>query len=405
MDYFETLDFLFTQLPYYQRQGPAAYKADLSSTIAICELLGNPQEGLKCIHIAGTNGKGSVAHMVASVLQEQGYKTGLYTSPHLKDFRERIRINGEMIDQDHVTSFVQKYKDAWKEIGPSFFEITVGMAFQYFKNENVDIAVIETGLGGRLDSTNVVDPEISVITNIALDHTQFLGDTIELIAAEKGGIIKAGKPVVFGKMDPNAVKVLSQMALEKQAKVYPVEILNESLDGTDLYGDFQKENLATAHKAIDALIENGWEISHESIRIGLAKIAENTSFKGRWQLLGEQPRIIADVGHNAAGVAAAIEGLEVTKNAGLHIVLGVVEDKALNSILPLFPKRALYYFCKADIQRGLPADELQKSALEFGLKGESYSSVKRAFEAARLYAQKEDTIFIGGSFFTVAEVL
>lgn len=405
MDYYETLDYLFTQLPYYQRQGPAAYKADLSNTIALCELLENPQVGLKCVHIAGTNGKGSVAHMIASVLQEQGYKTGLYTSPHLKDFRERIRINGRMIDQDHVTVFVEKYKDAWQEIAPSFFEITVGMAFQYFQNAEVDIAVIETGLGGRLDSTNVVNPEISVITNIALDHTQFLGDTIEKIAVEKGGIIKPERPVVLGAMDPKAAEVLRRMAAANQSELHKAESLGDTRYETDLQGEFQQDNLKTAVKALQILKKQGWELTSDSFEQGLLKVTENTSFKGRWQILGEEPKIIADCAHNAAGISVAIEGLQISAGANLHIVLGVVEDKSLNSILPLFPKQASYYFCKADIQRGLPADELQKSALDFGLKGEAYASVRRAYEAARLYAKKEDTIFVGGSFFTVAEIL
>ena len=405
MDYFETLDYLFTQLPYYQRQGPAAYKADLSNTIALCGMLGNPHEGLKCVHIAGTNGKGSVAHMVASVLQEQGYKTGLYTSPHLKDFRERIRINGEMMDQDMVTSFVEKYKDHWQEISPSFFEITVGMAFQYFQDEQVDIAVIETGLGGRLDSTNVVSPEVAVITNIALDHTQFLGETIEEIAVEKGGIIKEGRPVVLGKMNHRASEVLSEIAAHRNANLHTSTFDNEKLPSTDLEGKFQTENLSTAVKTLEVLGALGWQLDQVNIDSGLLNVEENTGFKGRWQLLGENPKIIADCGHNAAGVAMAMEGLKSAAADSLHVVLGVVEDKALNSVLSLFPKESSYYFCKADIPRGLPAEDLQAAALDFGLKGESYPSVRRAYEAARLYANKEDTIFIGGSFFTVAEIL
>lgn len=405
MDYFETLDYLFTQLPYYQRQGPAAYKADLSNTIALCKLLGNPQDGLKCIHIAGTNGKGSVAHMVASVLQEQGYKTGLYTSPHLKDFRERIRVNGEMIDQDVVTEFVNEHKDAWQPISPSFFEITVALAFDHFRKEEVDIAVIETGLGGRLDSTNVVAPEVSVITNIALDHMQFLGNTIEEIAAEKGGIIKESVPLVLGPMAAEARAVLQEMATLRHATTFDAAEMSADLPRSDLQGKFQEENIKTAILTLKTLKSVGWEIDFEHVSTGLANVNKNTGFRGRWQILGEEPTIVADCGHNQAGISMAMQDLRSISSGNLHVVLGVVEDKMLSDVLPLFPKEASYYFCKADIPRGLPAEELREAALGFGLKGEEYLSVKRAYEAARLYADKEDTIFVGGSFFTVAEIL
>ncbi|NNE54853.1 MAG: bifunctional folylpolyglutamate synthase/dihydrofolate synthase [Flavobacteriales bacterium] len=405
MDYYETLEYLFTQLPIFQRQGPAAYKADLSNTHKILDLLDHPEKGLKCVHIAGTNGKGSVAHMIAAVLQSQGYKTGLYTSPHLKDFRERIRINGKMIDQDAVVEFVEANKMNWKPISPSFFEITVGMAFWHFQQQEVDIAVIETGLGGRLDSSNVVEPEISIITNIGLDHTQFLGDTIEEIAAEKGGIIKSNTPLVLGKMRDEARNVLLNMAEKLGSEVTDSNEIELEPPESDLIGAFQYENRKTAMLALKALKSRGWELDFEHVVSGLGNVVKLTGMQGRWQQLGEDPLIIADGAHNPDGLRVVIAELQRVRKGELHIVLGMVGDKPIEAALRMFPTDANYYFCKANIPRGMPADALRQQAFGVGLKGEDYPSVKRAFEAARLYSSKGDTIFIGGSFFTVAEVL
>ncbi|MCB0761972.1 MAG: bifunctional folylpolyglutamate synthase/dihydrofolate synthase [Flavobacteriales bacterium] len=405
MDYPETLDYLFAQLPMYQRSGPAAYKASLDTTHAINDMLGNPHVGLKTVHIAGTNGKGSVASMIASVLQEAGYKTGLHTSPHLKDFRERIRINGEMIPHDEVIRFVEEYRTKWKPLQPSFFEITVGMAWWYFKRMEVDIVVVETGLGGRLDSTNVIIPEVSVITQIGMDHMNLLGNTIREIAAEKAGIIKPGIPVVLGVMEEEALDVLNQRAAECQIVVHMARDAGDDLPQTALGGMFQKYNVQTAMSALKVLKKNGWNISFEHVVNGLAQVLKNTGIKGRWQQLGESPLIFADGAHNVDGIQVILKEIERLHFTDLHVVLGVVKDKDLASILKLLPREASYYFCKADVPRGMAPEDLQEAALEYGLKGEIYPSVRRAYEAARLYATREDLIFIGGSFFTVAEIL
>ena len=405
MDYFETLDYLFTQLPMYQRQGAAAYKANLDNTHALMELLEHPEMGLKCIHVAGTNGKGSVCHMLAAVLQAQGYKVGLHTSPHLKDFRERIRINGKVMDQDDVVEFVEKYKVQWSEIQPSFFEITVGMAFWYFQKEEVDIAIIETGMGGRLDSTNVVLPEISVITNIGMDHTQFLGDTIEEIAGEKGGIIKPRIPVVLGEMEQAAEEVLNSIAGSQKSQVFLAKNIDGPTPESDLKGGYQEQNKRTVLMALKVLKSSGWDVSFDAIVEGLAKVSELTGLQGRWHILGESPLIIADGAHNPDGLRFVMDELSEVRTGELHVVLGVVSDKDLDAVLKLFPKDASYYFSQAQIPRAMPADSLRQKAFGYGLKGEQYETIQRAYSAARLYAEKEDTIFVGGSFFTVAEVL
>lgn len=405
MEYADTLDYLFSQLPMYQRSGGAAYKADLSNTLALCDVIDNVQQDLSYVHIAGTNGKGSVAHMITSVLMEAGLKTGLYTSPHYKDFRERIKIDGQMIPFDAVTEFVDSYKAKWEGIQPSFFEITVAMAFWYFAKESVDIVVLETGMGGRLDSTNVITPEVSVITNIGLDHQQFLGETIEKIAYEKGGIVKPGVPLVLGEMNYKAELVLTKIASERQAPITKSSAMGSNLPKTDLEGAYQMENRATAVAALHQLQHSGLDITHEHMSKGLANVRQNTRFIGRYQVLGESPMILADSAHNEDGMKQLLAQLEHVDKAGLHVVLGVVGDKSADAVLKLLPSEAHYYFCKADIPRAMEAEDLMRYASTFGLKGEAFVSVPRAFEAARLYAQKSETILVTGSTFVVAEVI
>lgn len=405
MTYEQTLEYLFTQLPVYQRQGAAAYKPDLSKTEALMDLLGHPERGLKCIHIAGTNGKGSVSSLVASVLQHQGYKVGLYTSPHLKDFRERIRIGGQKVPHDWVVDFVATHKEDWKDLQPSFFEITVGMAFRYFRDEQVDIAVLETGLGGRLDSTNVVLPEVSVITNIGLDHTPFLGETIPLIAREKGGIIKPNTPVVLGPMLTEAQEVLVTMASVQNAAVTDAGAIEDQLPESDLIGSYQKDNKKTAMAALKVLKGRGWDLGFEAVVNGFATAAKTTGLLGRWQRLGSEPTIIADCAHNPDGIRQAMAQLDGYRYAGLHIVVGVVGDKNPERLLRELPRSANYYFTRADIPRAMDPEELAEAAAYHGLRGETYDTVKSAYAAARLYAEKDDLIFVGGSIFVVAEVV
>ncbi len=406
MTYPQTLEYLYSQLPMFHRVGPAAYKPGLDNTWALLHLVGNPHEGLKTVHIAGTNGKGSTSHMIAAALQLAGYKTGLYTSPHLKDFRERIRINGVLMPEDAVVEFVNQYHAAWQLIQPSFFEITVAMCFWYFKREGVEIAVIETGLGGRLDSTNVIDPEVSVITNIGYDHMNLLGDTIEKIAAEKAGIIKQKKPVVIGAMREEAREVMIQTALKQQAPVIDSTIIPSTLiPGGALQGNYQIENRATAFMALRTLTALGWRVGEEHIAQGFQHVVELTGLLGRWQKLNEAPLTIADVAHNEDGIRTVLAQIQHTPHKRLHFVLGVVGDKDVTRVLKLLPQNATYYFCKADIPRGLDAELLKQEAAEFQLWGEFYSSVKQAYEAACNAAENDDMVFIGGSVFTVAEVL
>lgn len=405
MDYPETLDWMFRQLPMYQRQGKAAFKKDLTNTIAFVEELGDPHKKFKSIHVAGTNGKGSVSHMLASILQEQGYKVGLYTSPHLKDFRERIRLNGQEVSEDFVVDFIQKHQQFIEKQGLSFFEMTVGMAFQYFAEEKIDIAIIEVGLGGRLDSTNVIQPEVSVITNIGLDHTQFLGNTLTEIAQEKAGIIKKNTPVIIGETTPETESVFLAQAAKQGAPLYFSEEYREELPLSDLKGNYQKMNIRTVIEAIRVLGILNWEISTESIDQGLATVVENTGLRGRWFSLGESPKVICDTGHNAEGLSLVMEQLNAEKFERLHIILGVVNDKDLKSVLPLFPESASYYFCKPNIPRGMPVEKLSSEAENFDLIGESFPSVREAYEAAKNEANQSDLIFIGGSTFTVAEII
>lgn len=407
MRYSEAIDFLMSQLPMFQRIGAAAYRADLSNTLALCELCEHPERGFKSIHVAGTNGKGSVSHLIASAVQESGYKTGLFTSPHLKDFRERIRINGEMIHPEAVTEFVSRYKKLWEAQGiqPSFFEISALMAFDYFREEGVDVAVIETGMGGRLDSTNVITPELSVITNVSLDHVKFLGETVELIAREKAGIIKPGVPVVLGEMDEHAREVCIQRAVEMESDWRSAADLVLPVPPSPLLGQHQLQNARTAYTALESLRNKAWAIPLSAIQRGFERVRENTGLRGRWEMLSERPLTIADVAHNEDGMRMVMQELARVPRAHLHIVLGMSDDKDASAILRLLPTEASYYFCRPNVPRGRDAELLQSEAAVFGLKGEVYASVAKAYAAARIYATQEDVIFIGGSFFVVAELI
>lgn len=403
MNYPETLEWLFNQLPMYQRVGKAAYKADLNNTIALCKLLGNPERKLKSIHIAGTNGKGSTAHMLASVLQTAGYKTGLYTSPHLKDFRERIKINGQEITEDYVVSFIDKYKEEFSTMGLSFFEMTVGLAFDYFVAEEVDIAIVEVGMGGRLDSTNVLSPEVSVITNIGLDHTQFLGDTLDKIAGEKAGIIKANTPVVIGETHPETKPVFEAKANELNAPIYYADEMEFPKYNTDLRGNYQVHNIKTVLQTIDLL--KNYPVDTDSILSGLNNTVQNTNLMGRWQVLGTEPLIVCDVAHNVAGLTEVMQQVANISYDKLHIVYGMVNDKDPNAALNLLPKNATYYFCKPNIPRGMEAEELKEIAAKANLNGNTCNSVTEALETAKKAANADDMIYVGGSVFVVAEVV
>lgn len=430
MTYQETLDYLYSRLPMFQRIGPAAYKADLTNTLELCKILENPETSFKSIHIAGTNGKGSVSHLLASVLQAAGYRVGLYTSPHLKDFRERIRINGKMIPKDDVTAFVEKFKPRFEKIDLSFFEWTVGLAFHYFRRKKVDIAIIETGLGGRLDSTNVIIPEISVITNISNDHMNLLGETLEKIAKEKAGIIKPGVPVIVGEKQEEIFRVFSSKAkLVKSPIVFadqhlairkwdvsavPTPHVVCDIGGKNGYritlrcsliGDYQKKNFITVIAALDELRMLGWNIDELAMRKGFRDVAEATGLLGRWQTLGTDPLMIADAGHNEAGIREIVAQLKRTPFRKLHFVLGLVGDKDPGKVLSLLPKTAHYYFCSFDLPRAMNAEELLLQAAQFQLKGEAFPTVKKALSAAKDAAGRNDMIFIGGSTFVVAEAI
>ncbi len=402
MTYQQTLDWMFAQLPMYQREGKTAFKKDLTNTLALSKELDFPERKFKSIHVGGTNGKGSTSHMLASVLQEANYKVGLYTSPHLKNFTERIRINGDEIPKRKVSSFIKKHKIFLETQKLSFFEMTVGMAFDYFAKEKVDIAVIEVGLGGRLDSTNIITPELSIITNIGLDHTQFLGETLPEIAFEKAGIIKKNIPVVIGERQKEVETVFLEKAVQTKSKIIFASDLNNGFK-TDLLGDYQKNNSKTATVAINCL--NGFVVSNENIQQGLLNVVKNTNLKGRWQVLKNSPKVICDTAHNKEGLSIVLQQLKKEKYKNLHIVLGVVSDKKLEDVLPLFPKEAAYYFCKPNIPRGLSESELQEKAYRFNLLGEKYLSVKKAYKNALLQANQEDIIYVGGSTFVVAEII
>jgi dihydrofolate synthase/folylpolyglutamate synthase len=402
MTYQQTLDWMFTQLPMYQREGKTAFKKELTNILAFSAALNFPERKFKSIHVGGTNGKGSTSHMLASILQEAGYKVGLYTSPHLKSFTERIRINGSEIPKRKVTSFIKKHTNFLTKQKLSFFEMTVGLAFDYFANEKVDIAIIEVGLGGRLDSTNIITPEVAVITNIGLDHTEFLGNTLPEIAFEKAGIIKNNIPVIIGEKQPEVLPVFLEKAKQCNSKIYVASNDVKSY-ASDLLGDYQKSNTKTAVAAIQQL--QGFTVSEKNISEGLLHVVKNTNLKGRWQVLQENPKVICDTAHNKEGLSIVLNQLKKEQYKKLHIVLGVVLDKNLAAILPMFPKEANYYFCKPNIPRGLSEAILQEKALNFDLIGEKYSSVKEAFKSALLNANQEDTIYVGGSTFVVAEII
>ncbi|MBK6935761.1 MAG: bifunctional folylpolyglutamate synthase/dihydrofolate synthase [Chitinophagaceae bacterium] len=427
MNYSETIDYLFTRLPMFSRIGAAAYKTDLTNTVTLCEALGNPQTKFKSLHIAGTNGKGSVSHMLAAILQTAGYKTGLHTSPHLKDFRERIRINGEMVNEAFVIDFTERIKPLIEKIEPSFFEITVAMAFEYFAQEKVDIAIIETGLGGRLDSTNIITPELSVITNIGFDHVQFLGDTLEKIAVEKAGIIKEGIPVVIGELHPETKEVFTRVAAEKNAPIsfasqkrqvtnwkwqqhqLMVEVANEhhadhKTYHLDLPGIYQTKNILSVLEACSILQERGWNSEDTVIQKALLHVKKLTGLAGRWEIVHTSPLVVLDVAHNEDGIRQLVQQIEMTEHHQLHIITGMVKDKDVEKVLHLLPKEATYYFTKAHIPRALTENELSDKALHAGIKGSIFENVNTALKTAMQKAKPADMIVVCGSIFLVGEV-
>lgn len=429
MTYKETLDYLFSSLPMYQRIGAAAYKANLNNTLAIDNHLQHPHSSFKSVHIAGTNGKGSVSSMLAAILQKAGYRTGLYTSPHLKDFRERIKINGEMITEEYIVEFVSNNKLVLTQLEPSFFEMTVAMAFSYFSKHKTDIAVIETGMGGRLDSTNIINPVVSVITNIGLDHTQFLGNTIEEIAVEKAGIIKPGVPVIIGEWQDATHKVFEKFSRKNKSEIhwanknmrvdsgksigntcrtmdiYKGDILKFKSLATSLTGNYQDKNILTVLQTVEVLRNNGIYIPTEAIYMGMRDVKILTGFSGRWEVIGQKPLIVCDTAHNQEGLKLVIEQIQQIPWKTLHIVFGFVSDKDPSRMLAVLPVNARYYFTMANIPRALHSDKLRIIAMKKGLIGEAYLSVHEAVHAARKNAKQEDMIFIGGSNFVVGEAL
>ncbi|HET9431818.1 MAG TPA: folylpolyglutamate synthase/dihydrofolate synthase family protein [Chitinophagaceae bacterium] len=427
MNYQQTIDYLFSRLPMYSRMGAAAFKADLVNTLQLCKVLDNPEKKFRTIHVAGTNGKGSVSHMLAAILQTAGYKTGLYTSPHLRDFRERIRINGEMITEQFVIDFTEKMKPVIERVDPSFFELTVVMAFDYFATAKVDIAVIETGLGGRLDSTNVITPELSIITNIGWDHMNLLGNSLEKIAMEKAGIIKPNIPVVIGELLPETRPVFESNASNNHSPIsyasqkrqvtdwkwenhfLIVEVAEEHRSDRQVYhldlpGLYQAKNLLTILEACYVLHEKGWTISNNIIHQALKKVKKLTGLHGRWDIMHTQPLIVADVAHNPDGIKQVVQQAELTLHRELHIVIGVVKDKEVDKILALLPGNAHYYFSKAGIPRALPELELKTKAEQAGLNGEAWPNVNAAINAALAKAHKDDLILVCGSVFLVGEI-
>ena len=428
MSYQQTLDYLFARLPMFQRVGAAAYKANLDNTIQIAELLGRPHLKLKCIHVAGTNGKGSSSHMLAAILQTAGYKTGLYTSPHLIDFRERIKINGKMIPKKYVQEFVETHKEAFESIEPSFFEWTVGLALDYFAKEEVDVAVIEVGLGGRLDSTNIITPKACLITNISFDHMNLLGDSLEKISFEKAGIIKLRVPVVISQYQSETAPVFNTVAKAQKApiefadknyklleskihkEVLQIKLLHKSNNVVetyelDLIGNYQIKNLLGVLNVMEFVRKAGFIVEEEHVKNALRHVIPLTGLKGRWQKLSDKPLIIADTGHNEDGIKQVIENINHIPHQQLHMVFGTVNDKDIEKILMLLPKKANYYFVKADIPRALSENELQKQAQKHNLKGEAFDSVEKGLKAAKKAAEKGDLIFVGGSTFVVGDAL
>ncbi len=430
MNYQETTSYLFEALPMFHRIGPAAYKANLDNTYALMKLLNNPHQKIKCIHIAGTNGKGSTSNMLASILQEAGYKTGLYTSPHLKDFRERVRVNGEMANENWIADFVTHYKNDFDKIQPSFFEMTTAMAFAYFDAMQTDINIIETGLGGRLDSTNVINPIVSIITNIGYDHMNLLGDTLPKIAGEKAGIIKHNTPVIISECQSDIATIFEKKASELNAPILfadqqweihheiksvfdesmHVSAINHQTKSTitfncQLTGPYQIKNIAGVLACIEKLNKHDYSISNLNIHDGMQNIKRNTGFKGRWYKLQENPLVMCDTAHNKDGLQQVLPLIRNYSNGNVRIVLGMVDDKDIASVLPLFPTNAQYYFCKADIPRGLDANILKEKANAFHLNGNAYTSVQDALNNAIKDSSPNDLIFVGGSTFTVAEII
>lgn len=431
MTYNQSIRFLYESLPMYQRVGAAAYKANLNNTIDLLNHFQNPQQHFKAIHIAGTNGKGSLSHNLASILQEKGYIVGLYTSPHLKTFRERIRINGQMIDEKYICQFVENNRDVFNKIQPSFFEMTVAMAFTYFSDKKVDIAVVEVGMGGRLDSTNLINPDLTIISNIDYDHMQFLGNTLPEIAKEKAGIIKENVPVVIGETHAETEKVFMSVAAacnapivfadqhfslnrvkrirKKDTPLLTFDIMHYNQNYVQqcvspLTGIYQEKNFLTLAAAFEILKEK-MNLSEKHFKNGIKRCIRNTGLQGRWQRLQSKPLCIADIGHNEAGIRMNVNQLKTMSFRKLHIVLGVVNDKDIDTMLALLPKDARYYFCKANIPRGLKAGMLKKKAKQYGLHGSCYPSVKEAYKQAKSNADSKDVVFVGGSAFTVAEVI
>ena len=406
MNYKETLEWMFNKLPMYQTQGATAYREDIDNAVLLANHLGNPELQLNCIHVAGTNGKGSASHLLASVLQEAGYKVGLFTSPHLKDFRERIAINGKFISEEYVCNFIAKNKSFFEANELSFFEMSVGLAFEYFVAQKTDINIIEVGMGGRLDSTNIITPLISVITNIGLDHTQFLGNTLAAIAFEKAGIIKRNIPVVIGEYVPETKAVFLEKAHETHSEIFFASDLIQETYPTILLGDYQFQNRKTVLQAIKVLqAQKQFFITEEAIKKGFLNVIKNTGLQGRWQQMGENPKIICDTAHNSHGLKVVLNQLKTEQFKKLHIVLGFVNDKNLDEILSLFPTNALYYFCKPDIPRGLDAGILKVKATQYNLTGEIFDSVSNAYTSAKKKADTSDMIYVGGSTFVVAEIL
>ncbi|EKT3966155.1 bifunctional folylpolyglutamate synthase/dihydrofolate synthase [Flavobacterium psychrophilum] len=404
MNYQQTLDWLFAQLPMYQQQGASAYRKDLVNTILLANHLGNPELKVKTIHVAGTNGKGSSSSMIASVLQEAGYKVGLYTSPHLKDFRERIKINGLAISEDFVIDFVAKNKPFFEENNLSFFEMTVGLSSDYFAKQEIDVAVIEVGMGGRLDSTNIIKPLVSVITNIGLDHTLFLGNTLEAIANEKAGIIKPNTPVIVGEYNDKTKGVFLAKAKDCKADIYFASDLITKEYPSDLLGDYQQQNKKTAIQTIRVLKPH-FSVSEENLKDGLLNVVKNTGLLGRWQQIHSNPKVICDTAHNSHGLKIVLNQIQKEEFDNLFFVLGFVNDKDLDDVLPLFPKKAKYFFSKPNIFRGLDAKILQEKASNFGLTGNIYNSITEAYKEALKLSSQNDFIYIGGSTFVVAEIL
>ena len=404
MTYEETIQWMFNQLPVYQLQGASAYKTDLTNTLLLAEYLGHPENKVKTVHIAGTNGKGSVSNMLASVLQTAGYRVGLYTSPHLKDFRERIKINGHDISKDFIMQFMAKHKHFFEANDLSFFEMTVGLAFDYFDTEHVDVAIMETGLGGRLDSTNIITPLLSVITNIGMDHTQFLGNTLQAIAGEKAGIIKPGIPAVIGEYIPETKPVFEAKAKEVGTDLYFAQDIVTEVYASDLKGGYQRQNIKTVTQAV-ALLQTHFTVTNEQLEAGLLSVALNTGFMGRWQQVHSNPVAIADTAHNSHGLKLVMQQVNEQDFETLRMVFGVVNDKDLTEILPLLPQKAVYYFCRPDMQRGLDAEILAGEAKKYKLFGKIFPSVSEAYSAALQDSAADDFVYIGGSTFVVAEIL